>query len=341
MTRKLRVGVIGVGIQGELHVKIYKEHPNVDLIAITDINKARLDEVAGRYGIESSYTNYVEMLKSEDLDLVSVATPDFLHKEPVVEAAERGINIVVEKPLATNVKDAEEMVSVAEKNGVMLYTNFSNRWSPPFALTKEAVDKGTLGSPIYTYARLSDTIYVPTRMIKWASKTNVAFFLMSHTADLVRWIMSDEVVKVTSSAHYGILNSMGINTADYYIATLHFSKGAMATLESAWILPEGSPAIVDFKFELLCSKGAVYIDAQHQSISMVTESRVNYPRYLVAGSILGRVYGACKDSIFHAVDCLIHDKKPLISSRDGLINTIILCAIVESATKGTPVSLTY
>lgn len=327
--KKLKVGVIGVGVQGEKHIITYKENPFVEKIAIADINEERLKYIAEKYHIASAYTDYVKMLEKENLDLVSVATPDFLHKEPVLEALKHYVNVIVEKPLATNVKDAEDMVSEAKRRKLILYINFANRWCPPFAVIKERINKGELGEVLYAYLRLSDTIYVPTKMIKWANKTTVAFFLMSHTADLARWFFNDEVTKVRAWGVKKVLINQGVNTYDYIVAVLSFRRGGKAVLESSWILPESMPCIVDFKVEIIGTKGATSIDTRFQGIEIAT-SKFEYPRYLTSSFINGKFYGFCKDSINHVIECLVAEKEPLIKPEDGLMNTKILCAITKS-----------
>mgnify|MGYP000082396776 CR=1 FL=1 len=294
--------------------------------------------ISKTYGIKSAYTDYVEMLEKENLDLVSVVTPDFAHKAPTIEALKMGVNVVVEKPLATTVRDAEDMVNEAKKKGLLLFTNFFNRWNPPFALTKERVKRGELGDLIYAYTRLSDTLYVPTKMLSWAAKTNVVYFLMSHTADLITWLFSDEVVKVRAWGLIRVLRSLGVDTLDYVIAILEFKRGGRAVLESAWILPESMPCVVDFKLELIGSKGAVNVDARSQGLEVMS-LKYEYPRYLVFSDIHGSVFGAVKESLNHVIKCLISGKEPSVKPLDGLVNVKILCSILKSLEEDTDVQL--
>ena len=337
--KRIKVGVIGVGIQGERHLRAYLENPLVEKVAVADIDTAKLRRVSELYGVESVYASYSEMFENEELDLVSVATPDFAHKPPTIEALRRGVNVVVEKPLATTVSDAEDMIKEAEKRELLLFINFFNRWSPPFALTKERIEKGELGDVVYAYIRLSDTIYVPTKMLSWASKTNVVYFLMSHTADLVRWFFSDEVVRVRAWGSKEILKKVGIDTFDYVVAVLEFRKGGKAVLESAWILPESMPCVVDFKLELIGSKGAINVDARSQGIEVLSQ-KYEYPRYLVASDIHGRFFGSVKESLNHVVECIIYGKEPLVKPIDGLMNVKVLSAIIKSLETGNEVQLT-
>jgi len=336
--RRIKVGVVGVGIQGEQHVKAYKTHPLVELKAIADINEKRLKDVSEKYDIQGRYLDYREMIEKEDLDLVSIVTPDFLHFEPVTFALNHGVNVIVEKPLAMNVEEAEKMVNLAKSKNLMLFVDFANRWNPPFAVAKEKVSSGELGKPLYAYFRLSDTKYVPFKMLSWAAKTSVVFFLMSHTADLARWIFEDEVDYVYAVASRKYLKSRGVDTYDYVIAILEFKNGGRALLESAWILPESLPSIVDFRAEILCEEGSIFIDDLCQGIEVASKT-YEYPRY-AGGYVINEKYiGFTREAIHHAVDCLIEGREPIITPEDALANTKILCSIIESIEKKTKVQV--
>lgn len=326
---KLRVAVIGVGIQGENHVKTYASHPLVDLVAICDLNRSRLREIGDRYNVERRYTNYGEMLGREKLDLVSVATPDHLHLEPVLAAVRRGVSVLLEKPMATSYGDALRMVEEAKKHDSRIFVNFGNRFNPPFAVLKERVASGELGEVLYSYIRLSDTIYVPTKMLSWSSKTNVVFFLMSHTADLARWIVGSEVAKVKAYAGFGVLKDLGIEVPDYVVAILEFKNGSKTVLESSWILPESYPSIVEFKAEFVCSKGFALIDSTKQNIEVSGDS-FSYPRWLGASEVNRRFFGFVRESISHIVDSLLKGEEPIVSEDDGVRNVEILEAINNS-----------
>ena len=339
--RKIGLGVIGLGVFGQNHVKVYAEHPHGELVAVCDIKKDLMRSTAKQYGVKG-YIDYHEMLKDPRIDAVSVATPDFLHKKPVIDAAEAGKHILCEKPLATTVEDAEEMVRAAEKAGVTLMVDFHNRWNPPFAMTKEAADKGELGEPLHAYIRLSDTIYVPTKMLSWASKSTVLWFLGSHTTDLARWILDSEAEKVYAISGMKVLKKMGIETPDFYQYVIKFKNGAVVTMENSWVLPETLPTIVDFKAEFVFTEGCIYIDPiQHGAFKKFTKDGWSYPDIIVGPlSIQGRRVGFAKESISHFVDCIAKDRVPLVTGRDGLEVTRILCAVIESAEKKREVTLT-
>lgn len=331
---------MGLGTFGKNHVAAYAEHPFAELVAVCDIKVELAEETAESYGAKC-YVDYREMLEDPNIEAVSVATPDFLHEEPVIACAEKGKHILCEKPLATTVEDAQEMIRAVEKAGVTLMVDFHNRWNPPFALTKESVEKGELGEPVHGYIRLSDTIFVPTKMLSWADKSSVLWFLGSHTVDLVRWIFNSDATEVYATCAMNLLKSRGIETPDYYQYMIRFRNGAVAMFENSWILPETLPAIVDFVAELTFTKGCVYIDPiQHGAFRKFTEDQGSYPN-VIGGPLMihGRRIGFINESIAHFVDCIAQDRKPIANGRDGLAVTKILCAVEESAGKRRPVTL--
>ncbi|MCD6096028.1 MAG: Gfo/Idh/MocA family oxidoreductase [Thermoprotei archaeon] len=339
--RRVNVGVIGLGTWGEVHVKAFKSIPYANLIAVCDIRHERAREIASKYGIKKVYTDYEKLIEDNDVDAVTIALPDFLHRDPAVKAAEAGKHVLVEKPLATTVEDAEAIVRVAEKAGVKLMVDFHNRWNPPFVHAKRAIDEGNLGNICYIYGRLSDTIYVPTKMLSWASKTNVMWFLGSHIVDITRWLLNrDKPVKVFGIKKEGILKSKGIDTPDIICGLIEWSNGAISYLECSWILPETEPKLFHFKYEILGSSGSIYIDTSHNKcIEKYLMDRYEYPDVLGLIDSPEGPRGFAVDSLAHFVRCIIEDKEPIATGKDGLEVTRIICAILKSADLGKPISL--
>ena len=339
--RKVKVGIIGVGIQGSLHAWIYSTLPNVELVAVCDIVEERAREVAKKYGAKEYYTDYNEMLRKADIEAVSITVPDHLHKTPAIAAIEAGKHVLIEKPLATNSKDAKEIVDTAKKCGVKLMVNFANRWSPPFIHAKRSIESGELGDIECIYARLSDTIYVPTKMLKWASNTNVMWFLGSHIIDLARWLMNrPNVRRIYGIEKYGILKKMGINTPDVIVGLIEWENNVISYFECCWILPETQPSIFDLKFQIIGSKGSIHIDTSHnRCIQKYTEKEATYPDVLVAYDSYGKPLGFVRESISHFIECIIEDKEPMATGEDGLIVTQIIEKILESSRKGEPLTL--
>lgn len=339
--KKAGFGLIGTGLWGEMHARTYTSSPQVDLKAICDLREDRAKEIADKYGVKDWYSDYKELLERDDISAVSIATPDFAHTDIAVAAAKAGKHILIEKPLATSVEDCENILAaVKEAKGIKFMVDFHNRWNPPFVNAKTAIDRGELGKPMLMYVRLNDTIFVPTNMLSWASKSEVAWFVGSHAVDLTRWLFDDEVAKVYAVSRSEVLKSKGVDTPDFYEAIMEFKNGGVATVENCWILPDSLPTVIDFKCQVICSEGAMYMDLSSNGINQkYTSKGANYPDVLVYPTIHGRPMGFAIESIRHFVDCVINDKEPMVSGADGLAATRIISAIRESSKKGEPVEI--
>ncbi len=331
--------LIGAGIFGERHAQALSRHPSVDFIAVCDLNGERAKQIAEKYNARGYTTDFKELLSNPEIEAVSIATPDHLHREVAVAFAEAGKHLLVEKPLATSVEDAEAITEAARKNGIKLMVDFHNRVNPPMVNARDAIQRGDIGTPTYVYARLSNTTIVATSMLKWASQSSALWFLASHMVDVVRWMLQDEVSKVYAVSREGILHSLGVQTADFHVATTEFKKGAVAVFENAWILPQTHATVKDLKLEVLGSKGAINIDASHnRTLEIYREDRATFPD-LLAPPTGDHMTGFVLDSIAYFVDSVTLDTPVLATGEDGVAATRVICAILESVEKGAPVWL--
>jgi len=338
---KIGFGLIGTGLWGETHAKVYSSSPGVELKAVCDLREDRAKDIAEKYGAERWYSDYRKLLERDDISAVSIATPDFAHTEIAVASAKAGKHILVEKPMTTSVEDCEKILTaVRSAKNIKLMVAFHNRWSPPFASAKATLEKGELGKPMLMYIRLNDTIFVPTGMLSWASRSEVIWFVGSHIVDMARWMFNDEVKKVYAVSRSEVLKGRNIDTPDFYEAILEFRNGGVATIENCWILPDSLPTVVDFKCQIICSEGAIYMDlSSHRAIQKYTKEHASYPDVLVSPMIHGKQMGFAAECIRHFVDCVVNDKEPMATGEDGLAVTRIISAIRESSKKGEPVQL--
>src|SRR3954471_8496086 len=339
MMERVGFGVIGAGLFGENHALVYSRLPGVELVTVCDQNEARAREIAERYGARSYVTDYQQLLTDPEIRAVSIATPDFAHAEIAMAAAQAGKHILCEKPLATDVEEAQAIVDAAAGAGVKLMVDFHNRANPPFVAAREQVQSGALGTPAYGYARLSNTTFVPLEMLSWADRSSALWFLGSHAVDIMRFILNDTVVRVQAVSRSGILQKLGVDAPDFHVAIAEFKHGAVVTFENAWILPRSQPMVYDFKVELLGSEGAVYIDSSHHgALELHTGGKLSY------GDVLGttptsdlRIGGFVLEAIARFVDAVLYDRPVLATGEDGLEATRIVDAIKRSAETGQPV----
>jgi len=342
MRDKIGFGVIGTGRWGEAHAKIFASHPYSKLIAVADLNREKAKEVAIRYKAKSYFTDYQSMLKDEEIEAVGIATPDFAHKEPTVATAEAGKHILLEKPLATTLEDMESIVKAVKKNKVKIMIDFHNRWNPPFVIAKETIAEGKLGQLISAYFRLNDTIFVPTEMLPWAAKSSILWFLGSHVIDTLRWILSDEIDRVYSVSRSEVLIKKGINVPDIFQTILEFKKGVIASIENNWVVPNTNPNVNDFKFNILGSKGMISMDlSNNQAIERYFQYGSDHPDLLVKPTIYGKPMGFAHESIRYFVESITKGKELFPNLEDGINNTKVILAIMESARKREPVKIIY
>ena len=331
--KMLKCGVIGAGILGKVHLKACSQFPHAQPVAVCDIIEERAKDAAKEFGVEA-YTDYTEMIGKADMDVIHVVTPDFAHRDPVVKSLQSGRHVLVEKPMATTLEDAKAIAEAAKMADGKLMVNFSNRWNVPHHNTKKAIDNGDLGQLKHAYARLSNTTYVPTQMLSWASKSSPTMFLLPHMVDLVRWFFSAEADTVYAVKTEGVLKSMGVDTHDTMTALVTFDNGAVACFETSWILPESLPYVVDHYVKIIGSKGITYADLAERGLRKFGE-KAEYPHR--TDTIYGYGRGFPYDSIYHFLECIIEDKEPINNEMDGLMNTAILCAMLDSAEKKEPV----
>lgn len=342
---RVRVGVVGCGIWGHMHIRAYLQHPSADLVGICDKDQARATELARKSGISNSFSDIDDLLE-QGVDAISVATPDTAHADIVIKAAKRGVHILVEKPLATTVQECSRMIGAARNGGVYLMVDWHNRWNPPYHEAWKAIRAGELGDISYIYYRLSDTIFVPTKMLPWAGSSSVMLFLGSHALDTTCWLIGSKPVRIWCRRKEGILKSRKIDTADMYISVLDFENGASAVIENNWVLPQTSPSLIDHKCEIIGSKGVIYIDPTHSApiakYTMTTPKGFPHPEFpdmFITPEIHGRQMGFSVEPMYHFIECVRDRKRPLTSGEDGLLNTKLIVAAEQSARTGKPVKL--
>jgi predicted dehydrogenase len=337
---KKRFALIGAGLFGEMHARAYTSHPEAELAVVCDLNGDRAKQVAEKYGVARAVTDWHEVERDASIDAVSVATPDFAHAEIAIALARAGKHLLVEKPLATTVAEGEQMVAAARQAGVKLMVDYHNRWNPVFHEAHRRTRDGELGSPRYLYYRVSNTTYVPMKMLSWANRSSVLWFLGSHATDMTCWLLGEWPSRVYCVSRREVLKSMGVDTPDFFATTFEFPSGAVAFLENVWLLPESAPNVVDVKCELIGTKEALYLNTSHHgAMEMHTEAGVRYADALGAPLVHGKYYGFQVESIRHFADCVAYDRQPLVTGEDGLEVTRALCAAEDSAGTGQPVEI--
>ncbi|MFC4598720.1 Gfo/Idh/MocA family protein [Cohnella hongkongensis] len=330
--KSIQFGIVGMGIRGKLFADTLLQNPYAQLTAVSDAFPSTLAQCVEKYGVPG-YADVKEMLDKEQLDALVIATPDFLHREPVLLAAERGLHFMVEKPFSTRVEEAEEMHEAVVRSGVKCMVAFENRWNSPFVAVKEAVRSGELGSLLTMNARLNDTIYVPTQMLKWSKGSSPGWFLLPHAADIALWLKPEAApVSVYAVGTKKKLAGMGIDTYDSIQSVVSFDDGTNAAFTTSWVLPESMPLIYDFKYEIIGDQGALYVDLADQ---MVRHAGGTYRHVHTLGTPINGQFTSAPSYMLNAfVDHVRMDTAPEAGSAVGLLNTRLIDAIHRSAASG-------
>ncbi len=331
---RVRLGIIGLGIMGELYAKIYSAHPLAEVAAVCSLKQARVDEICARFAVPYGTTDYRQMLRTVDLDAVVVATPDNLHYEPARAVLEAGRHLLVEKPFTTRLEEADQLLRLAAQANKKVQVAFNHRWLAAYQQAKSTLASGKIGQPLAAYARKNDTLFVPTEYIAWAGQTTSAWFLSSHDIDLVRWFFEQEPLEARAWGRKEVLKARGIDTYDVIQAQVRFASGAIATFESAWIYPNTFPSIVDSFVEVLGSSGHIHMDRKYESIEVSTATSFTYPKGFLNCEIFGRVRGAFPFCLEDFLYSILEDRPPQVTALDGRQVTAVLEAIHRSLETG-------
>ncbi len=338
---QLKANIVGMGIMGSAVARSLKNHPQVRLTAVAESNAERHASICAEFGLESAYTDYIEMLDVEKPEVVFVATPDWAHFAPVMAAFERGIHVYVEKPMTTDVVEAAQIVKKVAETGLKLQVSYNHRWLAPYHAVWEQISGGKIGRPLIGYARKNNPISVPTKMLAaWAKDSSPLWFQSSHDIDLMCWWFDDVPVEVTCRGVKSVLKErFGWDTYDGLQGQVRFQKGGIATFEAAWVYPETHPALPDSFMSVIGERGHLQVDRKDEAVEMSTDDRFSWPRSLLNYKVFERWVGAFPSCIHSFIDAVLEDREPHVTARDGWVVTATIDAMHRSADEGVTVML--
>ncbi|NYZ76219.1 Gfo/Idh/MocA family oxidoreductase [Candidatus Micrarchaeota archaeon] len=223
MLKKIRVGVIGAGAMGQNHIRNYAQIEKVQLVGIADPDPQKA-ELAKQYGVEF-YTDYKELLK-KDLDAVSIVVPTTLHAQVALDAIRSGINVLVEKPIADTVENAEKIISEAKSRNVKLMVGHIERFNPAVKELKRLVDKGVFGDIVAMSAKRVGPHNHRIRDV------GIIIDLGIHDIDIMSYLYGEKVSKVYATA--GVANH---TKEDHAVIIMKFNNGHSGVIETNWLTP--------------------------------------------------------------------------------------------------------
>lgn len=322
---------IGIMSFAHMHAASYaaalKKLPQVELVGIYDDDVVRGKKMSESYGT-TYYENQADFL-AEDIDAVIICSENNRHKEMVLAAAKAKKHILCEKPIATNIADAKEIIEVCKKEDVTLQIAYPVRFSTPILELKEMIDSGELGDIVAF--RTTNRGQNPGGWFIDQEQSGGGAVLdhTVHMVDIMRWYLGEEITEVSA-----IIDSYfhNIDIDDAGILTLEFENGVIATHDASWSRFTEYPTWGDAVIEVIGTKQTVIADAFGEHIKMFS-SKEKSLEHVMYGNDMD--FGLIRDF----VDCIQTGRNPSITGFDGLKSLEVSLAAYESNTKSKKINL--
>lgn len=336
---KIRVAVIGCGaIAQRRHIPEFQINPHVELVAFVDPKLERAQQCAEPFGAKA-YADHLSMLAEVKPDAVSVCTPNATHASISIDAAKAGAHVLVEKPMAASDEEAAAMIEAAQASGVYLMVGHNQRLMPPHVKAKEVLQTGKLGRVLSfrtSFGHPGPENWSVDGKGSWFFRKEEAIMgamgdLGVHKADLIRWLLEDEVAVVG-----GLISTIDKQTDvdDNAVCVLQMKSGAIGSLVASWTYYKGE----DNSTVLWCEKGVLKIGTHpvDQVIAELVDGSVE--RYQV-GEIATNDKQTVSGVIDAFVDSILTKTPPSISGEEGRRSLNVILAAFESQSTGRMIPL--
>jgi predicted dehydrogenase len=369
---RLGVGVLGYGFMGKVHSNAYLKIPYTcaeppaypQLIAMAGRNRERVEDTAKRFGYRGYYTDWREMVRDPDIQLFDNCTPDDMHREPSVAAAEAGKHVICEKPLAMTVQDAKDMWDAVREAGVKHMLCHNYRFMPAVRLAKKLIDEEEIGT-IYQFrgVYLQEVGHGPSEVLEnvWyaaGTRSGVLLGIGCHIIDIARFLMGEmrAVTGMVRTFNRSRKNSSGktetVMADEVNGALVEFESGAVGTIESAGVSTGRKNQL---SWEINGSKGSLTFDLEDlnhlhvcldktsvkdvrgfTNISVTDFSHPLQSQILPPGHNSGWEFGHVH-ALNHFIDCIVNHREVApygATFEDGYRIQVIMDAIVSSSKEG-------
>jgi predicted dehydrogenase len=330
----VRVAVVGLGAMGSRWARGLAEHPGARVSVVSDIReevgRAAADQLSARFVADP-----LDAAAHRDVDAVAVCTPEHLHVGPALAAIDAGKVVMVEKPLAHSVEDAEAIRDHAAGRGVPVLVGHILRFDPRYAAAHDAVAADTIGA---VQAVRHERIGLVSDQDVLRGRTTIALYYGVHEFDLARWY-AGEVERIYAERSDGVLRGQGYEIDDLYSAVLRFRSGAHGTAMLGWSLPQRTPGYGMGGVTLIGERGVISVRQGDAGILVVDDDGQRDVDAYYAPTVQGRLRGALAIEVDHFVDCARGTATPSCTVADGLEAVRISLAMEASAAEGAPVEL--
>jgi UDP-N-acetylglucosamine 3-dehydrogenase len=330
----VKYGVIGLGWFGEKHCEALAAIPGVELHSLCTRTPSRLADLAERFQVLRTFTDYREMLADPELQAVSVVTMWDQHTEPALAALAAGKHVFLEKPMASTVADCQRIVSAADAAESYLMVGHICRFNPRYAAARAEIQAGRIGRILSMYARRNIPAFVTDEIL---NKIGPIIGDGVHDTDLMLWFSGDRIE--TAYAQTGRMRDR--KHPDLGWTMYRFASGAIGVLEDVWCLPNKTAFQIDERMEIIGTEGSIHIHETHPNFSICDADGWHSPDTTYWPLLHGQRAGALRDELAYFVGCVRDGTPPaLITPRESLEAVRACLAAEQSAATGQVVTLT-
>lgn len=327
-----KVAIVGAGNMARVHSNAYAGMPNADLVGIMDIRAEAAEKLATAHDAQA-FTDFDQMLRELNPDVVDVCTPTPWHKEYAIKGMRAGKHVVTEKPMARTLEDCKEMITEAEKAKVKFMVAHVLRFFPEFAAAKAQIDAGAVGNP--AIVRTTRGGGFPHAWNDWYGNFEwsggLTLDLIIHDFDWLRWCFGD-AERVFAKG----LAERKMEHLDYALVTIRFKSGVIAHVEGTWANPSGFAV----KFEVAGDKGLIDYSNKTAMPILIAVKETEDKRQGVAVPESPTAQNPYFQELQHFIDCVEKGEQPSITPEDGMRAVQISLGALESIRTGKPVQIT-
>lgn len=334
---KLKVAIVGYGQIGPVHAQAYSNIEDVEIACIVDLDEEKAKKAQQDYNIPRRLTSYDEMLKMDDIDIVSVCIPTYLHADLTIKAAKAGKHVFCEKPMAMKLEDADAMIEACDKAGVKLGLGFCRRFDGEWLKLRELVYQKAVGKPM-VWRHMTAGEGAPTPWFFDKDLGGGPFMDGAvHNYDFGRY-MFGEVKEVKADLHRLRSNTTAFDTGT---VILYFESGDKSVLHWSWGLPRGSHGC--YMHDIIGPEGAILFENPAKD-PLVTDDEKHGILYISKANreVIAVQYEKThmyEEELRHFVNCIIEDKKPAVGGKEGFEALKIALAVLKAGETGEVVKI--
>lgn len=341
--KQINVGIIGTGWCGGIRAESCAANPLVKSLHLAETRPERLAEVAKATGAQTATADYQEIIHNDAIDAVMIsATPEVLHYPMARDALASGKHVFLEKPIAIELHEADELISIARKNSVKFTIGYSQRFNPKFAYVHKCATDGTLGTPVS--ALVSRHIGRGLgKKITGRTKLSPAAMEATHDLDFILWcLLPAKPIRVYSQLNYGAMKAAtGADVPDTQYITVTMDSGVSFVIGAGWSLPPAYPNFSMTWIEFIGTEGVLIIDDTHRDTMLSTMQKgIVHPMSTMPGERVNHTYaGPMASETVHFVEAVACDRPVLVKPEEARQVMEVYIAADLSAERNEPVSL--